>query len=234
MRTGRKPQSASPTHILFHNVLPCLFLALSLHPFIHPVTYAAEPIPTNSADETLPPLFTTMTIPLSLSGLTSTGTGTPKNREIMVEAVENSNPTSPSIPGFGTLNPESSPGTFLANIEFDQHLEPGIYKISVNVPKFATKQIPDSLIIAPDGTTSMSHTTQPIKLFSGDADEDGELTIFDYNLLVGCMKTLSKNTERPFCSSELSIQTDFNEDNEVNQYDYNLFLRNIRDNATLQ
>ncbi len=224
-----------PIPSLTRIIVSCILLTLLFSIFASQKIYAAEPMQTNSPDETvvsddtglsdtLPPQFTTMTIPLLLNGLI----GNPKDLGITVEAVDSSNPTSLSILGFGTLKPGSGPENYLASIEFDQHLEPGIYKISVSVPKFATMQLPTSLIIAPDGTTSMSSQQLPTKLFSGDADEDGELTIFDYNLLIGCMRTISKDVEKPFCSVEIQKQTDFNEDGEIDQFDYNLFLKNIR------
>lgn len=174
---------------------------------------------------------TVITIPFSLNGVSPTiSTHSPKTREVVAEAIGLGSPNAALILGYGTLIVGSSSKNFSGMITFDDQLEPGTYRISVKVPKYAKQIIASTLIIAPNGTATMASIKQPVRLFAGDTDEDGSFTIFDYNFLVGCMKTTG-NTTLPICDSELSQQTDLNEDGDTDQVDYNLFLRSLRESA---
>lgn len=51
---------------------------------------------------------------------------------------------------------------------------------------------------------------------------DNQLSILDYNILIGCYSDLSPAVS---CTPENKIKSDLNKDGHVNQFDYNLFIR---------
>lgn len=176
---------------------------------------------------------TALTLSFSLSGIDKQITGNiSPDRQITAEITDLGSPESKTTPGGGTIRYNKLTGTFVGTITFDKTLEPGIYLMSIKTHKYA-RHFAGTLVVAPDKTATLANLKQPIRLIAGDIDDDGTITLFDYNLLTGCIRTIDDSTDRGSCSLKTEIRSDLNEDRMTDQIDYNLFLRSIRESALI-
>jgi hypothetical protein len=97
----------------------------------------------------------------------------------------------------------------------------GKYYIKVKTDYHLKRQIPSILTL----NAGQTNTAPAATLVTGDANNDNQLSILDYNSLLSCYSDLVAAHES--CSNDLKLSTDFNDDTHVNQIDYNLFLREI-------
>ena len=125
---------------------------------------------------------------------------------------------------------------------FKEFILPSKYETATNTfssPKFSLDNVPNGkyqLLLKVDGSlkqligikdiTNSNKTliiqSDEIKLFIGDTNNDNELNILDYAVILNCFES---NTFNPICVN--SDSADINYDGMVNDADYNLFLKNI-------
>jgi Mg-chelatase subunit ChlD len=120
----------------------------------------------------------------------------------------------------GSVQYSSTSGSFTGKVYADSQLPAGKYTIKVRTDFHLTRLIPGILTISANQTTVIPDTT----LVAGDTNNDNQLDILDYNMLLDCYSDLAPATN---CSATKKVMTDLNDDNSVNQFDYNLFLREI-------
>lgn len=117
--------------------------------------------------------------------------------------------------GQGTVN--YSGGNFSGTVPVS-NIPDGQYLLSVKMDGFLSKQIPGIISIVNGQTV----TIPSISLVTGDINNDNQLDILDYNLLIACFGT--KQTSASCTNAHAS---DINDDGLVNATDYNLFLREL-------
>ena len=109
-------------------------------------------------------------------------------------------------------------GKFKGTITLKEGFPTGTYSITVKVPNYIEEPIVNSLAI----TAGAKNIPVSGNLSTGDIDNNNELTILDYNILISCY-IYSPNTGA--CNQNNRIVSDLT-DNGVNDHDdYNLHLR---------
>jgi hypothetical protein len=116
----------------------------------------------------------------------------------------------------GTIMANAAAGNFTGTVSVN--LPDGQYTIHVSTTSFLSKSIPGFQQI----TSAINYSLPPIALTAGDANNDGQIDISDYNALISCYGTKQQTAS---CSSAQA--PDFNDDGFVDGIDYNLFLREL-------
>jgi len=120
------------------------------------------------------------------------------------------NPVSGIFSGVGDLGPTFPSGTYTVKLKFDNTTRgtaPGFYSIAAG----------DNIVL------------QSVQVRPGDAINDNQLSILDYNRILDCYSDLAP---APACSDPAKkVTADINWDGDVNQYDYNVFVRTLRNFA---
>lgn len=148
------------------------------------------------------------------------GNSTPKSiqREVTIEVLNEQNVV--ILIKQGTLNYNSSSGTFQGTVDMGNTLTSGLYSVRVKTNQFLRGLVP--------GVRSITAGTKVIlpkaTLRNGDANNDNMLNITDFNMIMGCYSDLRAATNCPTGAKE---KTDLTNDGLVNQLDFNLFLREI-------
>lgn len=122
--------------------------------------------------------------------------------------------------GQGTINYMSSAQNFSGTITI-ANLASGQYLAKVKADGFLSKQLPGILTV-----TSGQTTTLPlVAVTTGDVNNDDQLDLLDYNIIVGCFgsKQTTASCTKPITSQ--SAGADVNDDGKVDGIDYNLFIR---------
>ncbi|OGH08118.1 MAG: hypothetical protein A2W22_01525 [Candidatus Levybacteria bacterium RBG_16_35_11] len=116
------------------------------------------------------------------------------------------------------VNYDSTTGTFKGNASVN--LSPGNYMIKAKVNGLLTKTLASI-----QNLTAGTNQIPSANLTTGDIDDDNQLTILDYNILISC--SIYSNDQGGLCNKKLDNKThsDFNDNGAVDQIDYNLFLR---------
>lgn len=111
-------------------------------------------------------------------------------------------------------------GMFNGNVIVPNTVASGSYTIKIRTPYYLTKLIPGFLNLVP-GT---SHNITPVALIAGDVNNDNQLRVSDYDLIMDCYADLLPARN---CDAQKKIAADISDDGKVNQDDYNLFLREL-------
>lgn len=119
----------------------------------------------------------------------------------------------------GSIQYSSTSGSFTGTIDLGTAVAPGKYYIKIQSDYHLRRLIPGILTFTA-GTNSLA----PISLVAGDADNTNDLSILDYNLLLGCY---SVSQSAISCTDAQQVATDFNDDGAVDEKDYNLFIREL-------
>lgn len=120
----------------------------------------------------------------------------------------------------GAIHYVSSTGNFVGNLS--ANIPEGQYTVRIKTDGFLSKQLPGILTV-----TNGAITLPVVYETTGDINNDNQLDILDYNMLISCYG--SKMTS-PGCTSPITASTpgaDINDDGAVNGADYNLFLREL-------
>ena len=99
-------------------------------------------------------------------------------------------------------------------------LPSGSYTIAVRADQYLQKTATGIQTI----TAGQVNQIAPIFLITGDIDNNNQINIADYNILMGCYSDL---TAAASCTSAQKKAADLTDDGNVNQLDYNLFIREI-------
>lgn len=117
----------------------------------------------------------------------------------------------------GTITYNSTNQNFQGNISAGT-ISPGSYFVSAKIDGFLATRIPGFLTISQNKQVTLN----PLSLVTGDINNDNQLDISDYNLIVSCFG--SKATT---ASCQHKDAADINDDGKTDAVDYNLFLREL-------
>lgn len=117
-------------------------------------------------------------------------------------------------------------GKFSAVVDMQNIASNGTYTIKVKSENYLRRLIPGIFTLASDTRNPSSSETFQVTLFTGDINDDNAINIFDYNVLLFCMKDSTKDKVE-FCSPSAKRASDINDDGNVDVLDFNLFLRSL-------
>ena len=120
----------------------------------------------------------------------------------------------------GNIQYSSASGSFAGTVSTTTPVPDGSYTVKVDSDYHLIRLVPGIQHIIPNQVNQLP----TVELVAGDANNDNQINILDYNLLIGCYSDL---TAAPDCNATKQLETDFNDDGAVNQFDYNLFLREL-------
>lgn len=120
----------------------------------------------------------------------------------------------------GNIQYSSASGSFVGTIYTNTPLTAGNYTVKIRSDYHLTRLIPGIVQLKPNQINQLP----TVELIAGDANNDNQLNILDYNLLIGCYSDLAPATN---CNATTQLETDFNDDGSVNEFDYNLFIREL-------
>lgn len=112
-------------------------------------------------------------------------------------------------------------GDFSGDMNISSLKLSGNFLLKINSDKFLKKQY-DGIVTIEKGKTIQVNS---IALVSGDTNNDGKLSIDDYNIIIDCYSDLAPAKNCSETSKKLNA--DLSDDGRVNQDDYNLFLREL-------
>lgn len=227
----------SPTAVLTPTTSPTLPPTATKAPTTTP-TKAPTPIPTNTPAPTSTPVPPTATpqpnstkfgVTLLLHGLgkggdnanpTATGNTTPLHpqKTITLQLFDSSNTLVKSVSG--TVNYNATLGNFQGTVDGGTDLASGSYLVKVKSVPYLRRQLGGIVTI----TAASTNTLPQGSLVVGDTNDDNQLNILDYNMMLDCYSELAPARN---CDPSKLTKTDFNDDGAVNQFDYNLFLREL-------
>lgn len=152
---------------------------------------------------------------------TSGGNTTPQHtqRSIVLNFFNNGNVAATAQ---GTITYTATSETFQGTIPVS-NLSAGQYVVKVATSGFLTAEYPTTISFTPGQTLTLPE----IFLVNGDINNDNQLDILDYNLLISCYGSKQSSTS---CSAPITTTNsgaDIDDDKMVGGSDYNLFLREL-------
>ncbi len=225
-----KTPSLKPTNTLVPTKAPTNTLTPTRRPTNTP-TLTPTPKPTGTPTPTPLPSETTLKfLSVKLHGIGRGGDNTNPNilgnlnplttaRNINIE-INDANGNLVSNPS-GTIIYSRESGDFLGDIKIDSSLPSGDYLIKVKTEKYLRKQFEKIVRI---NQSSINEVTS-ISLVAGDANNDGQLSNTDYDIISDCYSDLAPAKN---CIEEnKKFSADLSDDGKVDQDDYSLFLREL-------
>ncbi len=189
------------------------------------------PQPTNTPmpTPTLVPGSTNIAFNLALHGLgkggdsanpNGTGNMTPlrSQRTVSVDVYNDSNVLVKTVTG--TVAFDTTSGHFKGLISLGTDISSGAHQIRVKTDQFLRALVPGIQNLTAGQTKELPLAA----LVNGDINNDNQLNILDYNILMGCYSDLSPAVN---CPAGEELRADITDDGAVNQFDYNLFLREL-------
>ncbi|MEN9407920.1 MAG: hypothetical protein RLZZ455_1136 [Candidatus Parcubacteria bacterium] len=203
-----------------------------------PPTVTPTPIPaTPTLTPTPTPVMIRFGFTVFLHGIGQSGDNTNENaftlsnknpltttKPIVVELFESDPITSASIKVLektGNITYQPTTGNYTGVIDIGTTLQAKPYTVKIKADKYF-KKFGGNPTVNPSSLTTIQ--LPPTTLSAGDAFEDNNANINDYNLIYSCY---SVDSPPRSCTAAQKYQADLNDDGNVNQYDYNLFLREI-------
>lgn len=122
----------------------------------------------------------------------------------------------------GQIPFDSTSGLFKGTIDLG-NVQTGDYQLKFQTNGFLVKRLPFIVHITSGQTTQIPQ----FSFINGDINNDNQLDILDYNILIGCFGS-KQNTSS--CTSPPTTQSagaDIDDDGTVDGADYNLFLREL-------
>lgn len=117
-----------------------------------------------------------------------------------------------------TLHYDPSSGKYIGKVtNFLWSSTPGTFTIKIGTVGHLVKTVHPSINISDGQTIDIS-----ADLVAGDINNDNQLSILDYNMLIGCFGLIGQNTDLA-CK-----EADLNDDGTIDQFDYNLWLREFK------
>lgn len=126
----------------------------------------------------------------------------------------------------GTIKYSDSSGSFAGNVATSKPVTSGNYTIKVTSDYHLTRLVGGIQNLVANQTNKIPDVT----LVAGDVDQNDQLNILDYNLILDCYSDI---LPAPNCDQndqnnvKKKHADDLNDDGDVNQYDYNLFVREL-------
>lgn len=103
------------------------------------------------------------------------------------------------------------------------NLASGTYLITIKMDGFLGKQIPGIVSV----TQGQQVRIQVVSLVNGDINNDNQLDIQDYNILISCFGSNQQTSSCIAPPTASSPGADIDDDGVVDGADYNLFLREL-------
>lgn len=234
--TPTKSYYPTPTPTVYNAPTPTPTAYVTPTPSPTPYVYVtptptAALYPTNTPVPTTPydPGTTAITFNLALHGLgkggdaanpNGTGNTTPLHpqRTVMVEVYDASNALVQSTNGLVTY--DSASGLFSGLVSLGDSIASGAYTVKVKTDQFLRTLVPGIQTITSGQNLNLPKTA----MVGGDINNDNQLNILDYNILIGCYSDLSPAAN---CAAGDEVKADITDDGNINQFDYNLFLREL-------
>lgn len=120
----------------------------------------------------------------------------------------------------GNVSFDAPSGTFIGNVDLGTSFVTGSYTVKVKADQYLRTLIPGIQTI----TANQSNILPSVALVTGDTNNDNQVNIVDYNMIVGCYSDLQAPVD---CAGTNNLLADITDDGHVNQFDYNLFLREL-------
>jgi hypothetical protein len=120
----------------------------------------------------------------------------------------------------GNLQYSKISGSYTGTIYTSASLPMGYYIIKITANYHLTRQVSGNQQLTPGQVNQIPS----VELIAGDVNNDNQLNILDYNIIMNCYSDLMPAKS---CNSTEKAETDLNDDENVNQIDYNLFLREL-------
>lgn len=120
----------------------------------------------------------------------------------------------------GLISYNAAAGNFTGSVDLGTQFVSGIYTVKVKTDKYLRSIVSGIQTITKGQTTTIPSVT----LVNGDVNNDNQINIVDYNIIVGCYSDLLPAVD---CNPTKKDQSDLNDDGNVNQFDYNLFVREL-------
>lgn len=130
--------------------------------------------------------------------------------------------TAPEATSHATIiyNPQAR--NFQATV-FIPQLPNGAYVLTIQSDGYLAKQIPGIVTV-----TQGQHVTLPeVSLTTGDVNNDNQLDIIDYNIILSCFGTKYTTSSCLAPNTTSSPGADLDDDSTVDGADYNLFIREL-------
>ncbi len=140
------------------------------------------------------------------------------NRVISVDVYNDNNQLVGSKQGTVIFN--ASEGNFKGTISLGTTITTGAHTLRIKGEQYLRGIVPGIQML----TAGQTKTLPALTLITGDVNNDNQINIVDYNLLVGCYSDLLPPVS---CNAGDNVRTDLNDDGNVNQFDYNLFIREL-------
>lgn len=111
-------------------------------------------------------------------------------------------------------------GTYSGTVSLGNTVSTNQYIIKVKADNYLKKQLPGIITI----NKSIINQAPSVSLTSGDINNDGKLSVLDYNILVGCYSNLSSARN---CDAAKKANSDLSSDGKVDLTDFTLFTREL-------
>ena len=121
----------------------------------------------------------------------------------------------------GTVTFSQAAGSFTGQVNMG-NLTNGNYLVKIKADGFLQKQIPGIISIS-----SLQTTIPSVTLVAGDINNDNQLDLLDYNILISCFGSKQSTTSCVKPPTQQSLGADINDDGTIDGSDYNLFLREL-------
>jgi hypothetical protein len=118
------------------------------------------------------------------------------------------------------VNYNATNGNFTGTIDMGNTITSAYYTVKVKSSQFLKSLVPGIQNITAGTLNQLPETV----LINGDIDNNNQLNILDYNILIGCYSDFLPPVS---CSITNKPMADIDDDSAVNQFDYNLFLREL-------
>ena len=120
----------------------------------------------------------------------------------------------------GTVTFNATAGNFTGTVDVGTSFASGSYTIKIKSNQYLRGLVPGIQTITAGTTNSLPALT----LITGDINNDNQINIVDYNIVIGCYSDLLPPVS---CPAGDDVAADVTDDGHVNQFDYNLFIREL-------
>ncbi len=120
----------------------------------------------------------------------------------------------------GTVTFDTTAGNFVGTVDLGTQFSTGLYTVKIKTDQYLRGLVAGIQTI----TVGQKTTLASLTLVNGDVNNDNQINIVDYNIIVGCYSDLLPPIS---CTATKKVQADINDDGNVNQFDYNLFIREL-------
>ncbi|MBA3724070.1 MAG: carbohydrate binding domain-containing protein [Candidatus Levybacteria bacterium] len=120
----------------------------------------------------------------------------------------------------GTVTFDTTAGNFVGTVDLGTQVTTGLYTVKIKTDQYLRGLVDGIQTI----TVGQKTTLTSLTLLNGDVNNDNQINIVDYNIIVGCYSDLLPPIS---CNATDEVRADINDDGAVNQFDYNLFIREL-------